>query len=55
MTDGSTAIHQACIDYNSLALTLLLQYGGDFTIPDTQGRAPIHWACTTSNLDCLQV
>lgn len=53
--DGSTAIHQACIDSNSIALSLLLQYGGDFTIPDTQGRAPIHWACTTPSLDCLQL
>ena len=38
-----------------MALSLLLQYGGDFTIPDTHGRAPIHWAVTTPNTDCLQV
>ncbi|WAR02220.1 RAI14-like protein, partial [Mya arenaria] len=53
--DGSTAIHQACHDSNSQSLSLLLQYGGDFTIPDTQGRAPIHWACTTPYTECLQL
>ena len=55
LLDGSTAIHQACHDSNSMALSLLLQYGGDFTIPDTHGRAPIHWAVTSPNTDCLRV
>ncbi|KAL3856149.1 hypothetical protein ACJMK2_010937 [Sinanodonta woodiana] len=53
--DGSTAVHQACHDDNPDALRMLLEYGGDFTIQDTQGRAPIHWAVTAYTLDCLRV
>ena len=53
--DGSTAIHRACHDGNHLALKLLVDHGGDFTIMDVQGRAPIHWAVTTKTTDCLQV
>lgn len=55
LVDGSTALHQACHDGNDLALRMLLQYGGDFTIQDTQGRAPIHWAVTTRSTECLKV
>ncbi|GFO32691.1 ankyrin repeat domain-containing protein 55, partial [Plakobranchus ocellatus] len=53
--DGSTAMHRACHDGNHLALQLLVDCGGDFTISDVQGRAPIHWAVTTRSTDCLQV
>ncbi|CAC5361213.1 unnamed protein product [Mytilus coruscus] len=52
--DGSTALHQACHDGNHVGLSLLLQCGGDFTIQDTQGRAPIHWAVTTKTTECLK-
>ncbi|GFR92060.1 ankyrin repeat domain-containing protein 55 [Elysia marginata] len=53
--DGSTAMHRACHDGNHLALQLLVDYGGDFTLSDVQGRAPIHWAVTTRSTECLQV
>jgi ankyrin repeat protein len=55
ISDGSTALHQACHDGNHVGLSLLLQCGGDFTIQDTQGRAPIHWAVTTKTTECLKV
>lgn len=55
LTDESTAVHRACHDANHIALKLLVDYGADFTVCDVQGRAPIHWAVTTRNTECLQV
>ncbi|XP_055861135.1 uncharacterized protein LOC106079642 isoform X2 [Biomphalaria glabrata] len=53
--DGSTALHRACHDGNHIALKILVDFGGDFTICDVHGRAPIHWAVTTRGTECLQI
>ena len=54
-TDGSTAVHRACHDSHHEALEILLSCGANAEIQDVQGRAPIHWACTTKNRQCLEV
>ena len=53
--DGSTAVHRACHDSSSDCLKLLAEYNAKLDIQDNQGRAPIHWACTTKHTECLKV
>ena len=54
-TDGSTAVHRACHDGHHEALQILIEYEAALSVQDTQGRAPIHWACAAKDRGCLRV
>ncbi|CAD5120999.1 DgyrCDS9543 [Dimorphilus gyrociliatus] len=53
--DGSTAAHRACHDDQANILEYLINYNADLNIQDNFGRAPLHWACTCSSTDCIDV
>ena len=54
-TDGSTVVHRACHDGHHEALQILIEYDAALSVQDTQGRAPIHWACAAKDRGCLRV
>ena len=37
------------------ALQILIEYEAALSVQDTQGRAPIHWACAAKDRGCLRV
>ena len=53
--DGSTIMHIAVHSGNHIALEMLLQYGANTNIQDSQGRAPLHWAAVIPGTQCLEV
>ena len=55
VVDGSTAVHRTCHDGHHEALQILIEYEAALSMQDTQGRAPLHWACTTKDKECLRV
>ena len=51
----TTALHFACADANDLAkLKLLLQYGGDLEVLDSNDETPLLWGCYFTSVDCVK-
>lgn len=50
---GMTALSWAAARADKHSLQLLLSYGANPNIPDSQGYVPLHWACEAENPSCI--
>ena len=53
-SDGSTALHYASFRGSEAMITLLVQAGAKVTLPDKDGRTPLHWA-TNNRQPCAML
>lgn len=52
--DGVTALHLAVIEYRAVHVRLLLRYGADMEVVDSEGSSPADRAASEGSVECME-